>query len=178
MFKNLSTGAVGIRANMEEGLDLAKNAGFEGLDLNIDEANQIAQEHSVQHVKDLWSDAGIAMGGWGFGVNWRGPDADYYAGLALLPERAALAAELGCYRTTTVVGPASNDMTYQENWDFSVKRLRGVAEILKDHGHSLGLEFIGPATSRKGSKYLFAYSMDAMLGLDCCRWDGERWTAL
>ena len=76
------------------------------------------------------------MGGWGFGVNWRGPDADYYTGLAQLPERAALAAELGCYRTTTVVGPASNDMTYQENWDFSVKRLRGVAEILKDHGHA------------------------------------------
>ena len=61
--------------------------------------------------------------------------------------------------------PASNDMTYQENWDFSVKRLRPIAEILKDHGHSIGLEFIGPATSRKGSKYLFAYSMDAMLGL-------------
>ena len=61
--------------------------------------------------------------------------------------------------------PASNDMTYQENWDFSVKRLRAVAEILKDHGHSLGLEFIGPATSRKSAKHLFAYSMDAMLGL-------------
>ena len=45
------------------------------------------------------------MGGWGFGVNWRGPEADYYAGLAQLPERAALAAEFGCYRSTTVVGP-------------------------------------------------------------------------
>ena len=165
MFKNLSTGAIGIRANMTEGLALAKNSGFDGLDLNIDEASQLAQEHSVQHVKDLWSEAGVAMGGWGFGVNWRGPEADYDAGLAQLPERAALAAELGCYRTTTVVGPASNDMTFQENWDFSVKRLRPIAEILKEHGHSIGLEFIGPATSRKGSKYLFAYSMDAMLGL-------------
>ena len=53
MFKNLSTGAIGIRANMTEGLALAKNSGFEGLDLNIDEASQLAQEHSVQHVKDL-----------------------------------------------------------------------------------------------------------------------------
>ncbi len=165
MFKNLSTGAIGIRAKMTEGLTLAKNAGFEGLDLNIDEANQLAQEHSVQYVKDLWAEGGIAMGGWGFGVNWRGAEADYNAGLAQLPKRAALAAELGCYRTTTVVGPASNDMTFQENWEFSVKRLRPIAEILKDHGHSVGLEFIGPATSRAGSKYLFAYSMDAMLGL-------------
>lgn len=165
MFKNLSTGAIGIRANMKEGLELARTAGFEGLDMDIGEAGQLAAEHSVQFVKELWAGAGIKMGGWGFGVNWRGSDADYYAGLAQLPARAELAAELGCYRTTTVVGPASNDMTYQENWDFSVKRLRPVAEILKEHGHSLGLEFIGPATSRKSAKHLFAYSMDAMLGL-------------
>ncbi len=165
MFKNLSTGAIGIRANMKEGLELAQAAGFEGLDLDIGAASQLAQEHSVQYVKDLWAAAGIAMGGWGFGVNWRGPDADYYTGLAQLPSKAKLAAELGCFRTTTVVGPASNEMTYQENWDFSVKRLRPVAEILKTHGHSLGLEFIGPATSRKAATYLFAYSMDAMLGL-------------
>ena len=165
MFKNLSTGAIGIRANMQEGLALANAAGFEGLDLGIDEASQLAEEHSVQFVKELWTEAGIKMGGWGFGVNWRGDDADYYAGLAQLPARAELAAKLGCYRTTTVVGPASNEMTYQENWDFSVKRLRPVAEILKEYGHSLGLEFIGPATSRKAAKHLFAYSMDAMLGL-------------
>lgn len=165
MFKNLSTGAIGIRANMKEGLELARTAGFEGLDMDIGEAGQFAAEHSVQFVKELWAGSGIKMGGWGFGVNWRGSDADYYAGLAQLPARAELAAELGCYRTTTVVGPASNDMTYQENWDFSVKRLRPVAEILKEHGHSLGLEFIGPATSRKSAKHLFAYSMDAMLGL-------------
>lgn len=165
MFRNLSTGAIGIQANMSEGLALAKDTGFEGLDLNIGEASQIAKEHSIDHVKGIWDDAGIAMGGWGFGVSWRGSDADYYSGLAQLPARAELAAELGCFRTTTVVGPASNDMTYQENWDFSVKRLRGVAEILNDYGHSIGLEFIGPATSRKGAKHLFAYSMDAMLGL-------------
>ena len=165
MYKNLSTGAIGIRANMKEGLALAKESGFEGLDLNIGEASQLAEEHSVEYVKEMWQEAGIAMGGWGFGVNWRGSDADYYAGLAQLPARAELAAELGCFRTTTVVGPASNDMTFQENWDFSVKRLRAVAEILNSHGHAIGLEFIGPATSRKGAKYLFAYTMDAMLGL-------------
>ncbi len=165
MFKNLSTGAIGIHANMQEGLVLAKDAGFDGLDLNIGEASQLAEEHSVQFVKDLWDDAGITMGGWGFGVSWRGSDADYYAGLSQLPARAELAAELGCFRTTTVVGPASNDMTFQDNWNFSVKRLRPVAEILNAHGHSIGLEFIGPATSRKSAKHLFAYSMDAMLGL-------------
>ncbi len=165
MYKNLSTGAIGIRAGMKDGLALAKEAGFEGLDLNIGEAAQLAEEHSVEYVKELWQEAGIAMGGWGFGVNWRGSISDFFAGLSQLPARAELAAELGCFRTTTVVGPASNDMTFQENWNFSVKRLRAVAEILNAHGHSIGLEFIGPATSRKAAKHLFAYTMDAMLGL-------------
>jgi sugar phosphate isomerase/epimerase len=165
MFKNLSPGAVGIRVNMQEGLELAKSAGFGGLDLNIGEASQLAAAHSVDYVKDLWAASGLQMGGFGLSVNWRGTDAEYYESLAKLPAAAQLAADLGCHRCTTVVGPASSDRTFQENWDFSVKRLRSAAEILKEHGHSLGLEFIGPATSRKSAKYLFTYSMDAMLGL-------------
>ena len=72
MFKNLSPGAIGIQANIEEGLALAKSAGFEGLDLNISEANTLANEHSVDYVKNLWAEAGLKMGGWGIGsqLSW------------------------------------------------------------------------------------------------------------
>jgi sugar phosphate isomerase/epimerase len=165
MFKNLSPGAIGIQANIEEGLVLAKSAGFEGLDLNISEANTLANEHSVNHVKNLWAEAGLKMGGWGLPVNYRGSDAEFDESLSGLPDLAKLAADFGCHRTTTVVSPSSNDRTFQENWDFHIKRLRPVAEVLKDYGHSLGLEFIGPATSRQSAKHLFTYTMDAVLGL-------------
>ena len=165
MFKDLSPGAIGIQANIEEGLALAKSTGFEGLDLNISEASTLASEYSVDYVKNLWAEAGLKMGGWGLSVNYRGSDAEFDESLSQLPDLAKLAADLGCYRTTTVVSPSSNDRTFQENWDFHVKRLRSVAEVLKDYGHSLGLEFIGPATSRQSAKYLFTYTMDAVLGL-------------
>ena len=165
MFKNLSPGAIGIQANIEEGLALAKSAGFEGLDFNISEANTLASEHSVDYVKNLWTEAGLKIGGWGMPVNYRGSDAEYDESLLQLPDLAKLAADLGCYRTTTVVSPSSNDRSFQENWDFHIKRLRPVAEVLKDYGHSLGLEFIGPATSRQSAKHLFTYTMDAVLGL-------------
>jgi sugar phosphate isomerase/epimerase len=165
MFKNLSPGAIGIQANIEEGLALAKSAGFEGLDLNISEANALANEHSVDYVKNLWTEAGLKIGGWGLPVNYRGSDAEFDESLAGLPDLAKLAADFGCHRTTTVVSPSSNDRTFQENWDFHIKRLRPVAEVLKDYGHSLGLEFIGPATSRQSAKHLFTYTMDAVLGL-------------
>ena len=165
MFKNLSPGAIGIQANIEEGLALAKSTGFEGLDLNISEANALANDHSVDYVKNLWSEAGLKMGGWGLPVNYRGSDAEFDESLSMFPDLAKLAADLGCHRTTTVVSPSSSDRTFQENWDFHIKRLRPVAEVLKDYGHSLGLEFIGPATSRQSAKYLFTYTMDAVLGL-------------
>ena len=165
MFKNLSPGAIGIQANIEEGLALAKSTGFEGLDLNINEANTLASEHSVDYVKNLWSEAGLKMGGWGLPVNYRGSDAEFDESLSTFPDLAKLAADLGCHRTTTVVSPSSSDRSFQENWDFHIKRLRPVAEVLKDYGHSLGLEFIGPATSRQSATYLFTYTMDAVLGL-------------
>lgn len=165
MFKNLSPGAIGIQANIKEGLELAKSAGFEGLDLSIGEVNTLVEQNSVDYVKNLWAEAGLQMGGWGLPVNYRGSNAEYDESLSRLPDLAKLAADLGCHRTTTVVSPASADRPFRENWDFHIKRLRPIAEILKDHGHSLGFEFIGPATSRTSAKYLFTYTMDAVLGL-------------
>jgi sugar phosphate isomerase/epimerase len=98
-------------------------------------------------------------------VNWRGKDNEYYESLSRLPELAKLAADLGCYRCNTFLPGWSDERTFKENWDFHVKRFRPIAEILKDYGHSLGLEFIGPRTSRAPHKYGFIYTMDGMLAL-------------
>jgi len=150
---------------MEEGLELAKSAGFGGLDLNLGEARQLAEAQSVEYVKDLWAKAGVTMGGWGLPVNWKADEAAYAAALAELPAAAEFAAKLGCNRSMTVVLGWDDERPFKENWDFHVKRLRPPAEILKDHGHSLGLEFVGPRTSRASHKYGFLYTMDAMLAL-------------
>lgn len=166
MFKNISPGAIGIRGlNMQQSIELAKSTGWSGLDLNLREASALVQEHDVDYVLSLWSDAGLQMGGCGFPVNVRGSDAEYDESLSNLLQLAKLAADLGCHRMTSGVPPCSDDLTFQENWDLHVKRIRPAAEILKDYGHSLGIEFIGPAMSRKSRKYLFTYSMDAVLGL-------------
>ena len=164
MFKNLRPPAIGIQTNMEEGLKLAKSVGFDGLDLDISEASKLAQAYSINYVRDLWAESGLMMGGWGFPVSWRRGDADYDESLSVFPKLAKLAADLGCYRTATHVFNWSN-APFNENWDFHIRRLRPPAEILKDYGHSLGLEFIGPAASRRMHRFYFAYTMDTVLGL-------------
>ncbi len=166
MFKNLNLVAIAIRGStMLEGLELAKTAGFQGLDLSLGEARELVEQHSVGHVKDLFADAGVRMGAWALPVNCRGDEATYQEQLAKLPAAARLAADLGCNRSYSVVLAWDNERPFKENWDFHLKRMRPPAEILKEHGHSLGIEFIGPQTSRRPHKYGFIYTMDGLLAL-------------
>lgn len=167
MFTNLSPGAIGIKCSWLEGLDLAKEAGFAGADVSLGEAQTLADEQGVEAVKAAYSDRGLQVGGWGFPVAWRGSDAEFYESLAKLPAQAKLAAEIGSFRTTTWVLSFSDTLTRQEHFARVAQRFRLSAEILKDHGHRLGLEFIGPRTLRAGHKHGFIYSMDGMLALAC-----------
>ena len=164
MFKNLCPPAIGIQTGMRENLKLAKSAGFEGLDLDIDEASRLTKQHSIDYVRDLWAESGLTMGGWEFPIDWKGGDAEFQDGLKAFPTLAQLAADLGCHRTTTQVFNWSN-APFNENWDFHIRRLKPAAEILKDYGHSLGLEFIGPAASRRMHRFSFAYDMNVVLDL-------------
>ncbi len=165
MYKNLNLGAIGIRGTMLEGLELAKASGYQGLDLSLGEAAKLAEENSADHVKSLFADAGLRVGAFSLPVNAYGGEGEYYGHLAKLPERARLAADLGCTRAFTVAIGWNNRLQFKDNWDFHVKRLRPIAEILRDHGQLLGIEFIGPQTSRAPHKYGFIYTMNGMLAL-------------
>jgi sugar phosphate isomerase/epimerase len=161
MYKNLSPGAIGIKCGLIEGLDLAHQAGFAGADLNLAEAEQLG----VNAVQDAYAERGLRMGGWSFPVNWRGTEGEFTEGLERLPAQAKLAAELGCFRTTTWVLSFSDDLPRKAHFDRVLRRFRMSAEILKEHGHRFGLEFIGPRTLRAGRRHGFIHTMDGMLTL-------------
>lgn len=149
---------------MRDNLKLAKTAGFDGLDLDIDEASRLANQHSTDYVRDLWLESGLKTGGWDFPIDWKGGETEFQNSLKMLPTLAELAASLCCHRTSTQVFNWSN-APFNENWEFHIRRLKPAAEILKDFGHSLGLEFIGPAASRRMHRFSFAYDMNVVLDL-------------
>ena len=64
----------------------------------------------------------------------------------------------GFFRRTT-----SRD--FLTNFKFLVDRLGPAAKILKEYGHRIGLEFIGPITLRKGKRYPFIHTLEGMRGL-------------
>ena len=165
MFKNLSPGAIGIRGySLAESIELAAKTGFAGIDFSIREAAELADEKGVAQVRKLFSDAGVLPGQWGLPVAWTKDD-QWESELEELPKLAQLGQELGCTRTATWVTPGSNERSYAANLKSHADRFRPIAEVLLGFGCRLGLEFIGPKTSRDRFKHPFVYTLDEMMGL-------------
>ncbi len=165
MFKCLHPGAIGFSVPFDEALTLAHTYGFEGLDLPFPELLQITQQTSLPAVRERFQTAQLRPGSWGLPVNIYGDEEKYQAGLAQLPAYAAVSQGLGSTGCATWIMPFSDTLDYDANMEFHVNRLRPIARILADHGCRLGLEFVGPKTSRAGHKYEFVSTIAGALEL-------------
>lgn len=163
MFRNIAPGAVGIKLGMADAVALAGKVGWEGMDLPVTEAQQLAAAQGTDAVAALFAEAGVRPGGWGLPLNWR---TSYdKAALEQLGKQAALAQQLGCTRSYTWLMPFSDELPFRENFAFHVRQLQPVAQVLAEQGCQLGLEFIGPRTLREGKRYGFIYTAEGMLSL-------------
>ncbi len=159
MYTSLNPGALGVKVDgLAQGLELAARHGFEGYHFSIAEAHGLG----VAQVRELVEAAGVRLSAFGFPLEFRAGEEDFEQGLAQLPAQAATAAELGVNRTATWIAPASDDLSFDDNRALHARRLAPAAAILADHGIRLGLEYVGPRTSRTGKKYEFVHNMDQM----------------
>ncbi|NUQ01444.1 MAG: TIM barrel protein, partial [Armatimonadetes bacterium] len=165
MFRNANWGAIGVGVGFEEGLDLAVEVGFEGVEVPIEQAADMVDRESAAAFQALYSERGLLMGSWGLGVDWRGEEESFRASLAKLPRLAQAGREVGATRCCTWVPSWSDERDWESNWQFHIERFGACAKILADHDCRLGLEFIGPATLRAGKRYEFVYSLPQMMEL-------------
>jgi threonine dehydrogenase-like Zn-dependent dehydrogenase/sugar phosphate isomerase/epimerase len=159
MYRCLNPGAIGVNLPWKECLPLARDHGFEGIDLPLDPsvAPAVYQDALAQH--------GLRVGGAGLPVNLYGDDKAFADGLAGLAAVAGCAQAVGVTRFATWILPFSDARPFKESFRFHADRLGRAARILADHGCRLGLEFIGPKTMRQGHKYAFIYALEPMLEL-------------
>lgn len=159
MFRSLSPGALGVKVSgLQDGLELAARHGFQGYHFDIGEASRLGSGP----VGELVARTGVRLSAWGFPVNFRGELAQYEKGMAALPELARAAASLDVRRTATWIMPASDSLTYEENFKFHVDRLKPAAAVLAGQGIRLGLEYVAPLTMRTGKKHSFVHTMEQM----------------
>ncbi len=165
MYSSLMAGAIGIKGlSLQESIALAADTGFEGVWFDIKEAKALADQHGVDHVRELFSSRGVRPGGWGAPVRWQNDD-HRDEDLEALPALAELGVALGNPFTTTGIMPGHDERTYDEQYGWILERLRPFAEVLRASGVRLGIEFIAPKTIRNRFKHEFIYSMPDMLKL-------------
>jgi sugar phosphate isomerase/epimerase len=163
MYNALLPGAIGIKGlSLQESIDLARDAGFEGVAFDIVEAKAIADEQGFDVLRAMFDEAGIRPAIWNTGVSWA-DDAKRDAQIEALKPLAEVAVALGATNVTTGIMPGSNTNTYDEEYEFCQTRLRPLAEVLKDAGIRIGIEFISPKTLRDTFEHEFIYTMKDML---------------
>jgi sugar phosphate isomerase/epimerase len=155
---SLAPGSIGVQANQTEAIDLAHRHGFESVEaygghlarLSATEVEALLGE--LKSKKLVWGAAGLP-------VDFRGGDDRFRGGLKELPAIAKGLERAGVERVGTWLTPAHDELTYLSNFKQHTERLREVALVLKDHGARLGLEYVGPATSRIRRRYDFVHTL-------------------
>jgi len=165
MFKSLSPGPIGVEGTTEELAALAEKHGFQGLSLNAAEAADQLDAGTLDALRAVYERHGLRPGAMGLPVDFRRDEGAFQRGLAGLGRLAKAAAAMGCRRCATWILPASDELAFEENFERHRRRLKACAEVLAEHGVDLGLEFVGPRTSRAGKKHEFVYDLAGMLRL-------------
>jgi sugar phosphate isomerase/epimerase len=163
-FKNLAPGHIGVRANQQQALEYAVQYGFGGIAPNEGQfANQSAAE--IGEWLAVMKDKGIRYGAAGLPVEFRKSDGQFQQDMAGLAQRARLMRQLDITRVATWLMPGDNELTYLQNFQQHQRRLHEAAQVLKDNDIRLGLEFVGPHTSRERFRYPFVSTQAEMMEL-------------
>ena len=165
MFVTLNALDLPLDAGFAETVALAAEAGFDAVDLPIEELGASAEYRDASSVRQLLAAAGLRAGGWWLPMEWREDVEMFESGLRALAGQSALACEAGSRWCNTWVWPFSDELDYASNLKLHVERLQLVATTLAAHDCLLGLEFVGPKTMRVGHQYEFISTIDEILEL-------------
>jgi len=163
-YKNLGYDHIGVRANQQQALDYAVKYGFDSITPNLGEF----ENKSSARIRDwvqIMKAKGIRYGSSGLPVQYRRDEEQFQKSLARLPKQADLAGKLDVDRMVTWITPGHNELTYLKNFEKHRRRLREVAKVLKDSNIRLGLEFVGPRTSRARFRFPFICTQLGMMEL-------------
>ncbi|MBN2130128.1 MAG: sugar phosphate isomerase/epimerase [Sedimentisphaerales bacterium] len=163
-YKNLGPGHIGVRANQQQALDYAARFGFDSI---TPSAGEFAgkSEAEIRAWLGTMKDKGVRYGSAGLPFDFRRDEARFESGLAGLARQAKVLQQLGVKRMATWILPGHNELTYLQNFKRHERRLREAAKVLKDYDIRLGLEFVGPRTSRRRNRFPFICTQHGMMEL-------------
>ncbi|MFO8008090.1 MAG: sugar phosphate isomerase/epimerase family protein [Candidatus Brocadiia bacterium] len=161
MYPAFNGSAIGVSLPFEEAVEQAAHHGFEGIYLDLGYLSNTGPETVVQ----MLSERSLRTAGWYLPFGLTTGEAAFESGLQSLPATAEACARAGAARCSTWIPPGSDELTRDAMFEQVRDRARAVAEVLAEHDTRLGLEFIGPKTSRARRRHEFIHTMDGMIEL-------------
>ncbi len=163
-YKNLGYSHIGVKANQRQALEYAVKYGFDGITPRLGEFENKSTTEIREWVATM-KEKGIRYGASGLPVEFRKDEDRFQRDLARLPKQASVLKQLGVKRIATWIPPGHSKLTYLQNFEQHKRRLREVAKVLRDNGIRLGLEFVGPRTSRARHRFPFICTQLGMMEL-------------
>lgn len=158
MQMHLSCGAIGVKADQRQAVDLAAKYGFDAVDANGAFLGGLS-DGELQDFLGWMKSKNVGWATAGLNVDFRGEESAFRDGLAKFPAYCKGLARAKVTRMTTWVLPGSDTLTYIQNFKQHAARLREVARVLNDNGMRFGLEYVSPRTSWINKRYLFQHTM-------------------
>lgn len=165
MFKNLSPRGIGVSGRQSELIELALTYGFEGFNVDMAQIARQAASRGREMALQYIQSAPITVGEWELPVRWQGEQAHFAADMAKLDAVLDMAVELEAPRCFTVVQAASDERSFQENFEFHQQRLGEVAAKLAEREVRLGLAFHALPLHAEGKAYQFINTAEALVTL-------------
>ena len=163
-YKNLAPGHIGVRADQRQALEYAVKYGFDSITPNPGEfENKSSTE--IQAWLLTMKQKGVRYGAGGLPVDFRRDEDRFQKDLARLPQQAGVLKQLGVDRIATWIPPGHSQLTYLQNFEQHKRRLREITKVLLDNDIRLGLEFVGPRTSRARYRFPFISTQFDMMEL-------------
>jgi len=163
-YKNLGHGHIGVKANQRQALEYAVKYGFDSITPDLGEFENKSSTEISEWVQTM-KEKGVRYGTAGLPVEFRRDEEQFQKELARLPKQAGILKQLGVKRMATWITPGHRELTYLQNFEQHKRRFRETAKVLRDSDIQLGLEFVGPRTSRARYRFPFICTQLDMMEL-------------
>lgn len=164
MIRTLDASMLGLSCSVEEVAPWAAKYGFQA----VSASRQVLEEKETgKRAAAVLAEHGLS---WGLMpmpadfYHWDLSDASFEQALETLRREANFARVLGVTHAYNHVW-SSSPRPFEENFEWTAKRIRAVNGILAENGISYGLEFLGPHELRSLQKYEFIHSLSGALAL-------------
>lgn len=155
---------LGMKCEQRLALELAATHGFQSVGADT---GQIAgmDDQQLDELNQLRESKGLVWGTCGLPVDFRGDEAKLVDGLKQLGEVGPKLKRLGVPRMTTWLSPASEELTYRQNFRRHVERMKRISDALAPFDIRLGLEYVGTQLLRFNRKHPFIHTSAETLEL-------------